>query len=276
VDIQEFIESGAIESYVLGLAAQDEIAHVEQLRKQYPEVQKAISDFEDAIELQATANAIPPPAELKNRIFNSLSNLQQSGRPQMSPVTDELDVATFATPVISMKPWRMLAAASVIALIASAALNIYFYNRYSNATSQYQALLIERNSLQASNNIYQTRLDDYQLAAQMMANPDMAKVTLKSVAGKEDNLMTTVFWDKNTKDVYLLKNKLPVPTAGKQYQLWALVDGKPVDAGMLDPNCEGACKMKNIPKAQGFAITLEQKGGSPSPTMDQMFVLGTV
>lgn len=276
MDIEEFIESGAIESYVLGLAAQDEIAHIDQLRQQYPEVQNAINEFEDAIELQATANAVTPPADLKTRIFNSLSNQQESGEVQMFPITDKLDAETLATPVISMKPWRMLAAASVVALIASAALNIYFYNRYSNATSQYQALLIERNSLQANNNIYQTKLGDYQLAAQMMANPDMAKVTMKGVPGKELDMMTTVFWDKNTKDVYLLKNKLPVAAEGKQYQLWALVDGTPVDAGMVDPNCEGACKMKNISKAQGFAITLEKKGGSATPTMDQMFVLGNV
>jgi anti-sigma-K factor RskA len=35
-------------------------------------------------------------------------------------------------------------------------------------------------------------------------------------------------------------------------------------------------KMKNISKAQGFAITLEKKGGSPSPTMEQLYVLGNV
>jgi hypothetical protein len=34
--------------------------------------------------------------------------------------------------------------------------------------------------------------------------------------------------------------------------------------------------MKNIPAAQGFAITLERKGGSLSPTMDQMYVNGKV
>jgi anti-sigma-K factor RskA len=104
----------------------------------------------------------------------------------------------------------------------------------------------------------------------------MLKVTLADVPGKQNGFMTTLFWEKSTKDVYILTNKLPPPSPGKQYQLWALVDGKPVDAGMLDLNCQGACKMKNIQKAQAFAITLEKKGGNPTPTMEQMFVMGKV
>jgi anti-sigma-K factor RskA len=54
-----------------------------------------------------------------------------------------------------------------------------------------------------------------------------------------------------------------------------LVDGKPVDAGLLE-DCNGVCKLKNIPKAQAFAITLEDKGGSASPHLDQLYVIGNV
>ena len=97
---------------------------------------------------------------------------------------------------------------------------------------------------------------------------------MPGVPGKETSL-TTVFWNKNTKDVYLLANKLPQAAEGKQYQLWALVDGKPVDAGLLE-DCNGVCKLKNIPKAQAFAITLEDKGGSASPHLDQLYVIGNV
>jgi anti-sigma-K factor RskA len=257
------------------MATDEEIAEIEQLMLQHPEMQKAIDDFAESVEERAMAAAVAPPPELKNKILESLS------MPTTLPGMADVNVGKESTelqqaPVKIIKFWKTAAAASIIFLLASAALNIYFYNRYNDASQRYQALLSERNSLQASNNIYQTKLNDWQLAAKMMANPGMLKVTLASVPGKEDSYMTTIFWEKNTKDVYLLTNKLPPPSPDKQYQLWALVDGKPVDAGMLDPNCQGACKMKNIPKAQAFAITLEKKGGSPTPTMEQMFVMGTV
>jgi anti-sigma-K factor RskA len=73
----------------------------------------------------------------------------------------------------------------------------------------------------------------------------------------------------------MVKN-LPQPAAGKQYQLWAIVDNKPVDAGMLDmAHGHQMVKMKNIPRAQLFAITLEEQGGSPTPK-GPMYVLGKV
>ena len=39
---------------------------------------------------------------------------------------------------------------------------------------------------------------------------------------------------------------------------------------------EAKNKMKNIPKAQAFAITLEKAGGSAAPTLEQLFVMGNV
>jgi len=54
-----------------------------------------------------------------------------------------------------------------------------------------------------------------------------------------------------------------------------MVDGKPVDAGVIG-NCEGLCKLKNIPSAQAFAVTLEKAGGSPVPTMSSLYVMGSI
>jgi anti-sigma-K factor RskA len=100
-------------------------------------------------------------------------------------------------------------------------------------------------------------------------------IKMPGVPGKEGH-MATVFWQTRTKDVYVMPNKLPAPAEDRQYQLWAMVKGKPVDAGMLDPDCISVCKMKNIPEAEAFAITLEKKGGSPTPNMEQLFVMGKI
>src|SRR5207237_341133 len=104
--------------------------------------------------------------------------------------------------------------------------------------------------------------------------PTMKQVSMPS-AKPGVSYIATVFWDTKSKDVYLLNNNLPAAPQGKQYQLWALVDGKPVDAGMMDV-CAGVCHMKNIPKAEAFAITLEKQGGSPSPDLGQLYVLGKI
>ena len=88
----------------------------------------------------------------------------------------------------------------------------------------------------------------------------------------------TVYWDTTSKDVYLLVNNLPQPPGEKQYQLWALLDGKPVDVGMIDNSSfigekRLLIQMKNVSGAQAFAITLEDKGGKPTP-QGAMYVMG--
>lgn len=280
MDIKIYIESGIIESYVLGLAEPEEILEIERLKEEYPEVQQGIDDFSIAIEEQAFRNAVTPPQAIKEQLLALL----QFGQGSISGHDTPLVVAYNSSlnhdkPVVSIAPsttnWKFLAAASIILFIVSAIANLLLYNRYTSTKSEYAALINERNTLQANNQVFQTRLKDYQSASEMMADPTIAMVQLKDPSRKNNN-MTTVFWDSKSKDVYLLTNKLPAPNKNQQYQLWALVDGKPVDAGMLDPQCTSLCKMKNIPKAQAFAITLEKAGGSPVPTMDQLYVMGNI
>ena len=87
---------------------------------------------------------------------------------------------------------------------------------------------------------------------------------------------TTVYWDTTSHDVYLLVNNLPKPASDQQYQLWALLNGQPIDMGMLEISEKPLqlYHMKNIQAAQAFAITLEKKGGSPTPTLTKMYVMG--
>ncbi|MBC7744832.1 MAG: hypothetical protein H7096_06985, partial [Flavobacterium sp.] len=50
------------------------------------------------------------------------------------------------------------------------------------------------------------------------------------------------------------------------------------DLGVFSVNSEdnGMIKMKDIAAAQAFAVTLELRGGSINPTMEQMMVMGAI
>ncbi|MEN9458547.1 MAG: hypothetical protein RL135_1125 [Bacteroidota bacterium] len=275
MNTQEYIQSGIIESYVLGTATPAEAAELEQFCLQYPEIKQALTDFEIALEANALSKAVTPPPHLKQQIFTALkadfvtqeNKLVENTPPLVTPLNE--------VPVVQMNPPRSyLAVASIILLLISGGMNIYFYSKFKETTQQYQALVLEKNTLQANNQIMQTKSLDMFNSMQMMTDPNMQKVSMPGIAGKESNY-ATVFWDMKSKDVYILPNKLPQPAVGKQYQLWAIVDGKPVDAGVIS-DCAGLCKMKNIPAASMFAITLEKSGGSETPTLSEMYVAGKV
>ena len=255
-----------IESYVLGVADAQEAAELEQLRLQYPEVAAAIAECERWLAATAEANAVPVSEGVKDQL---LTNLQQEFK------TPPPEIINDGTLIRQMKLARTVAAAAMVLLVASAGINFYLYQQYNQAHKDYMALVAERNTVLADNGIYQTRLQHLQQQVQFLSDSGMLKIAMPGIKGKEDNLVT-VFWDTRTKDVYVLANKLPKAPAGKQYQLWALVDGKPIDAGVLGNCADNLCRLKNVQKAQAFAITLEKAGGSPTPSLDQMFVMGAV
>jgi hypothetical protein len=95
---------------------------------------------------------------------------------------------------------------------------------------------------------------------------------------KHPAMALTIAWSPVKKKVMIDMGsiKMPVNDKDHQYQLWALVAGKPVDLGVFDenPDSTNMKEMKSIASADNFAVTLEPRGGSPSPTMDEMMVIG--
>jgi anti-sigma-K factor RskA len=270
VNVQDYILSGIVESYVLGLASPEEMAEFERMCAAHSEVFAARNTFEIQLESAIRQQRLNPPRELKSRIFSEIgmeketqSTKTASGKPKLIPRIG------FA---------KYVAAASLFLLAGSVGLNFYLMNQYKKTIAKNEELIAAQTQVASANQVMQTKLQSYENAISLMKNPLMAIVKLPSVAKSPDpSSLATVYWNTESKDVYLLVNELPKPAADKQYQLWAIVDGKPVDAGIFDLE-EGVSfvKLKTIQKAEAFAITLEKKGGSTSPDMDAMFVMGKV
>jgi len=283
VNIQEYISSGIVESYVLGLASEQERAEFERMCAAHPELRQAREAFEIQLEQQNLSAAVPPPTQLRSRILAELktekekiSALSSADNGVVQSIENSYD-----TRIVKMKSWwRYAAAASIVLLLASTALNFYFFSQYKSFSAKYDALVKENTSLAEGRRALQASFDEYRKAIETMSDPAMAIIRMagSQVPGSPDpNSIATVYWDTRTKDVFLHVNNMPSTPSDKQYQLWAIVDGVPVDAGVFDPvKGVAVLRMKNIPRAQAFAVTLEKRGGSPAPTLDQMYVLGKV
>jgi hypothetical protein len=156
---------------------------------------------------------------------------------------------------------KYIAAASVILLAGSLYYNISLYNKNKDLRTNYDNTVAKLNDMEKDMQILQ------QNPAVKMASMKGMEISPASYA--------TVYWDTTSHDVYLLANNLPDPANDKQYQLWAIFNGKPVDLGVFDIKKEKLLiQAKNAQGAEAFAITLENKGGSPTPTMEKLYVMG--
>lgn len=276
MDIKNYISTGAIESYVMGLASPEEMHELETMAAQYPEVKQALLEFEDFLENTSMRNSVPPPHFLQAKIMKVL---EEEGMTKEIPTIplNKIPISTTQAQPAKVVPltyapkgimWlRGAIAACIILLIGSSIINFYFYSKYREYNNKYASLLADNTTLTAKSKVLEASYN-------LVKNPDMKLVAMNAVPAKPGSL-ATVYWDIHSKDVYLMINNLPQTPSDKQYQLWAIVNGKPVDAGIIDmAKADELIKMKNMPTAQAFAVTLEKKGGSPTPTMDEMYVLG--
>jgi anti-sigma-K factor RskA len=257
LNIQAYISSGILESYLLGELSETECAEVDAMAKQYPEVLAEIEAIETTM-IKVVAKT--PPPQIKQAVLN------------------KIDKQTAVVPLHAKKHnytvW--LAAASIVLLIGSAMYNFILVNKLKLSENKLSALSLEKDKSSIA-------LETQSKIASVMANelailkqPDTKKTILKGL-DSTSNLLATVYWNKNSNAVYLTVDTLPEPAMDKQYQLWAIVNGKPVDAGIFElNNIDTLQKMKSISNAQAFAVTLENKGGSASPTLTTMCLLGNI
>jgi anti-sigma-K factor RskA len=251
VNIQEYISGGIVESYVLGLASNEERKEFEQFCAQYPQRLEARTAFELALEKQAMENALIPPPGLKDKI--------------LSVTKDEAAFVTLpATPVRTLNRWKYAAAACLLLLAGSVYQNVSLTGRNKKLKSNYDTTLAELSDIKKD-------------IAMLTSQPQVKMASLKGTEISPQSY-TTVYWDTASHDVYLLTNNLPSPPTDMQYQLWALLDGKPTDLGMLDYDLKQKkllIRMKNAQQAQAFAITLEKKNRPDTSTpAGEMYVMG--
>ncbi len=75
MNIQQYITSGALENYALGLASDRDAAELERLLSHHAELRIALTEFELQLELFAMRNRVPPPPDLRERIADRLRKL---------------------------------------------------------------------------------------------------------------------------------------------------------------------------------------------------------
>ncbi len=79
MNVEEYISSGIVESYVLGITDEKERLEFERLLPRYPQLQSAMQLFEVKLEREMLANAVPPPAYVWGAIENRVRKEQTAG-----------------------------------------------------------------------------------------------------------------------------------------------------------------------------------------------------
>jgi anti-sigma-K factor RskA len=268
MDIQAYINSGIIERYALGLASPEEMKELESLVTLHREIRDELDTVQASLEEYSRQYAQPPPAYLKERVMNKIRENISVQKESQTVGTKFVSMQTQSSILPAKNTYRYAAAAVVVLLLSSMALNYVFYIKWKTSEKELTQLDAEKSSVAAQ---FQIQKTNYQQALQdlrILKDPLIARMELKSMMPAL-KAQAVVFKDSRTNELFLDIKKLPAPPDSMQYQFWAIVQGKPVDAGMITlcPPTD-TCnihKMNTVPDAQAFAISLEKKGGNSQP-----------
>jgi anti-sigma-K factor RskA len=283
-NLKAYIESGVLELYVLGDLSPEEALQVEEMASQHPEVRAEIAAIEQAMEQYAMQNAVEPSADVETRLFEKLglSEVEEHVNIQPEPIyTEEPRIIRLDGSDAKVRTLRYALVACIALLVVSTAALFITYNKLNAAHDQIASLNLDKQKFAGVVSKLEFENQGLDNMAAMADSKEWATIRMAGQAFSPGSKMK-VYWNKKDKSVLInyVAMDLPITDAAHQYQLWALVNGKPVSLGVFgktdSTNNEALVKMQAIQEAQAFAVTLEPMGGSVNPTMDKLTVMGGV
>ena len=262
MNIKEYISSGILEAYVLGGLTEQERAEVEKYLVQFSELREELALVEAAQERMLMQAAIKPPSKGKTKLFGKIN----SAEGKLKAISSNKN-STF---------WRYAAAASFSIAIISSYLAYNYWGKWKEVSADLTSLVAQNRQVAKDYNQVNQHLNKLEQDILIMDDPKFKRVIMTGTANAPQ-ASASVYWNASSKEVYLRIQDMKELSREKQYQLWAIIDGKPVDAGVFDGASTGLMKMKNIGTGVvTFAVTIESRGGNPSPTLETMQVAGNV
>ncbi|MEM9076143.1 MAG: anti-sigma factor [Bacteroidota bacterium] len=263
MDIEKYIASGILELYVSGALSARENEEVLNYAHQYPEIQKEIEAIEATI-LDLTQKT--SPGMPLNGFENIASKIQFDDKPTL---------------VLDTKPktrWSSYLGWAASLVFAIGLIWTYFQNDQLKSDAEITNQTLKQ--LEDTLSKVKSAVADKEKILEELRAKDVSMVLLQGQQVSPTSY-AKVFWNTSDEMVTIDAKGLPEPPDGYNYQIWSLTLNPltPTSIGILadfNSNETKLFTLENTNESQAFGITLEPEGGSETPTLEQLYTLGTV
>jgi anti-sigma-K factor RskA len=256
--------------YVLGVLTPEETRAFEAALASNAELQQFVATLRNSRDALAGSlpQATPPPA-LKKKIL-----AQIDAQEKVIPMPSRVERPESWT---SWLPWALAACLAIVCAISF---------------SQQRALQ-QKNGEQAGRLVALGKMADSlrsetqnlkQMVVSLQETNRLAGLRiamLNSLLADSPKAVAVSLWDnQQQRGVFIVQNLKQLPV-DKDYQLWVLDPQypSPVSAGVFQVDAQGNMRLqfktdKLIESANKFAVTMEPKGGLPTPTLKNLVLMG--
>ena len=243
--------------FAIGATTPEETSAVEAALRADPELAAEVSAFRDAATVMATATPVAPSSALKAQLMAAVASSPTAAGGRATGASQR-PILTSEAP--RRPAWQPIAlAASLLVAVGLGANTFRLRGELDRVRASVAALDTQ---LQSRERTLNTLLE---------AERDLHVVYLQSEAGAAGPGMQ-FFW--NTKQGSAVAHVFRLNSApdGRDYQIWALVDGKPVSLSVFNSDADGRALVERFTLPASTAgvsavlVSLEPKGGSVQPT----------
>ncbi len=260
-DANKIIDSGQLELYVYGVLPEHEMEETAKAVQNSTLLQEEVEKIEKtALKL---SKAVSPGSRPENfvRIYQSLRDQESA-----------------ATPIKQNNRSAILAWAAVAALLIGI---FWVFQQKTNLDTQLQQAQVEKQEVEQRLLNLKSDVDNQAQILAFIRNNKIDVIDLPPNEAVTKDAYAKVFYDEKSQTAYLDLQGLPEPPEGMVYQAWSLLMNPltPSSIGVIDDFSASETKLfeiNGIPTSEAFGITLEPEGGSETPTLSNLYVLGTV
>ena len=245
-DVDKFLDSHLLEDYILGVTTAEESKMVEDYIASSEKVRSVYNEIQENIEWVAKKSAIKAPESVKSNILSSIA------QPKLT-----------ATRNPSFK-FQAIAASIAALICALAALN--FWNKDQQNTELLADLNQRMETLEQQNNNLAEQVSSLQLEQGYINDANTERYVLTGNA-KAEGFVTLAYWNRDQKKAFVKVDQLAQLSENKCLQMWADVDGKMLNVGILPEQTDGWVEVNFLENAESLNITIEPEGGSDHPTV---------
>jgi len=251
--ITTFLNSDLLEKYLIGETSIKETELVENYISRFPEVEHAYNTLQHNLEIVSKYHAVDAKPSVLDNILETIDNenavIQLNSKPKKHKI------------------WFRYAIAASFAATLFACASFFFFTKNLELKKENQVVVDEIFDLRSDIELNNQKLDNVMAQFKQLNNPETEKYVIKGNK-RAKNLKTVAYINPKEKTSMIDVVSLPELPKEQCYQIWADLNGKMVNLGILD---ETDRQLKAIPyteNALGLNITIEPKGGNKNASLE--------
>ena len=243
--LHTFLQSDMLDRYIMGTTSVSEDIQIEHYIETYPEIAKEYLRLQDHLEILAKSNAVEAPRFILDAIHNEIENESVRVLPKEKSKT----------------PWFSIAA-SIIALVF-AGQSFVLYQQNLELKQENDVVVEEIFDLRSDISENNSKLDEVMRQFLKLNNPETEKYVLRGNERAKD-LKTVAYINAVDKTSMIDVVSLPQLPEDQNYQIWAEMQDRMVNLGILDPSERKLQQIPYMENALGLSITIEPQGSQAS------------